>query len=385
MLQKQKTLIYISETNSSVFKSQVISLLTEIKSKNTFNRIILLAGFKNKLNWTTEIQSLIPQNFEIILFRLYPNYSFFSNQQTKELQNVLKRILAENTIIHLRGETLTGNVRKTINNLKATNVKIITDIRGANRDEVKLYLKGVYNPIKYWLKVNQANKYLKYLGIWSDHISCVSKSLKSYIIRESKINTEKISINHCLASKSFYYSDELRKSYREKLNISDSDVLCVFVTGGNGLYQNTETILKKILSKGYKVLNLSKVKINEKNVINLFVSYQEVPAYLSAADIGIVWRENDIVNNVASPVKFSEYVCCGLPVIANNGVHLINDYINISGFGKTINSFEDLNETIVLDLLKHDRKNIANYASSIFSSDKIVSQYISDYDNLLND
>jgi len=48
------------------------------------------------------------------------------------------------------------------------------------------------------------------------------------------------------------------------------------------------------------------------------VPYEEVTKYLNAVDFAVVWRDNNIVNKVASPVKFSEYVCTGLPVIANN-------------------------------------------------------------------
>ena len=52
-----------------------------------------------------------------------------------------------------------------------------------------------------------------------------------------------------------------------------------------------------------------------------------MPKYLNAADAAIIWRDKSIVNKVASPVKFSEYVCCGLPVIANKTVDMINNYI----------------------------------------------------------
>ena len=56
-------------------------------------------------------------------------------------------------------------------------------------------------------------------------------------------------------------------------------------------------------------MNKSKKELHHKNVINKFVDYYEIPNYLNAADIAVIWRENSIVNKVASPVKFSEYIC----------------------------------------------------------------------------
>ncbi len=43
--------------------------------------------------------------------------------------------------------------------------------------------------------------------------------------------------------------------------------------------------------------------------------HAEVASYLMAADVGLLLRENTLTNRVASPVKFTEYLRCGLPVI----------------------------------------------------------------------
>jgi glycosyltransferase involved in cell wall biosynthesis len=45
------------------------------------------------------------------------------------------------------------------------------------------------------------------------------------------------------------------------------------------------------------------------------VAHRDVPAYLSAADVGLLLREDIIVNRVASPTKLGEYLACGLPVV----------------------------------------------------------------------
>jgi len=114
-------------------------------------------------------------------------------------------------------------------------------------------------------------------------------------------------------------------------------------------------------------------------VITLFVPYEEVPKYLNAVDVAVVWRDNDIVNQVASPVKFSEYICSGLPVIANDGVSLIKNYIQETGFGVVINSFDDINEKLVNKLNMLNRDEISIKGAELFSSETIIDQYIKMY------
>ena len=49
-------------------------------------------------------------------------------------------------------------------------------------------------------------------------------------------------------------------------------------------------------------------------------AYHEVNSYLNAADAGFLLREQNPLNEVASPTKFAEYCLTGLPVIMQNTV-----------------------------------------------------------------
>jgi glycosyltransferase involved in cell wall biosynthesis len=53
------------------------------------------------------------------------------------------------------------------------------------------------------------------------------------------------------------------------------------------------------------------------------VSSEDVPRYLGAADLGLLLREDNPVNAVASPVKFAEYLACGVPVLVTS---FVGDY-----------------------------------------------------------
>lgn len=51
------------------------------------------------------------------------------------------------------------------------------------------------------------------------------------------------------------------------------------------------------------------------------VSPKQVPDILSAADVGILFRrQNPFIRTVSSPIKFAEYLACGLPVVVSQGV-----------------------------------------------------------------
>jgi len=45
------------------------------------------------------------------------------------------------------------------------------------------------------------------------------------------------------------------------------------------------------------------------------VAHEEVPRYLAAGDAGLLLRAPNACNIVASPMKFAEYLACGLPVV----------------------------------------------------------------------
>lgn len=376
---KNKTLIYIGIPNIA---AQVVKLLESIKKSQFFDRIILLIGVKNKLSIDKNTSILESDACEIIPFIQYPNYPFYNGNQKKEFYRVLKNILRNNTIIHTRGEGYVRFVRHAIDRFNYNNVKILSDIRGALVEETQIYNR--FYPIQHQLKIYQQQKNLKLVGPKSDGISCVSEQLRQYVLNNTQIDSSKIFVKHCFAGYEFTFSREVRKRYREKLGLYDEDVVFLFVTGNDSKWQNTDVIVKSIVDKGYKILNLSKRKIELHNVINLYVPYSEVPNYLNAADIGIIWRNDDVVNNVASPTKFSEYVCCGLPVIANRGVSLVIDYISESGYGKIVNQFNDINSTEINRLISMERDEISRYAYQFYSLEVITNNYIKIYNELLH-
>jgi hypothetical protein len=370
-------LIYINNGASSVFDSQVLALLKYYISTNAFSEVILLFGYKNDADkkW---IEAKNLDGLKVLYFKSYPNYPFFNFLNSRSIAKSLNNIkgVNEKTFFHIRGELTSYHFKSIKNNfnIKATNV--LTDVRGSSWEEIKEFMN--INLILKWMKllnVRIANNELKK----DVNISVVSCALKNYLIDKCKIPSSKIKINSCLVSESFKFSDKERDKIREQLNITNKDILIIFSSGGTAKWQENHIIMD-IANKGFKVLNLSKVEVKHNNIINKFVPYSEVPAYLSAADVAFIWRSKSLVNNVSSPVKFSEYVACGLPVIHNGNVDLINQFSKNKDEFLQINKIADFGFLDVKTLIQStNRDELSSKGVKEFNVKRISESYLSAY------
>lgn len=373
---KKKYLFYFCDGIGSVFDSQVLALLDAINERNLFKKIYLLIGIRNKEQKNDLLNRNISNRIEVIFYKSYPNYPFFNYLNTVNIRAAINRpkINLNEIIFHTRGELIASYVAQSVGTKYYKS--IIPDIRGSSVEEIEEFYN--FNNVIKTLKINN---YKKAIGKLKNYrkVSVVSKSLKEYLFRNYDLDQEKIGIANCLAGKHFRFDETQRERVRIEFNLSANDILIVFSSGGTANWQNTE-ILIMLADKGLKVLNLSKKTISHKNIFNKFVAYYDMPLYLNAADAAIIWRDKSIVNKVASPVKFSEYICCGLPVIANTSVDMINDFITQHHCGLLINNLEDLDSQTVEGLKKKDRMKISELGLLHFGIDTIVEKYSQIYD-----
>lgn len=378
MILKSDHLFYFSEGISSVFDSQVLALLDAIQEKKIFTKIYLFVGVCNNKQRDEINKRKIPKEIELILFKLYPNYPLFNFIIRKNLRKVIKntKVNLENVIFHARGELMAWHLSKSLDIQYRKN--IIPDIRGAGVEEIVEFSSiGI---IKKKLKIYNYNKALKYLDNFNQ-LSAVSFFLKEILVSKYEIDPDDIHIVPCLSGPGFLFNHVQRARTRNELNLRDEDILVVFSSGGTAEWQNND-ILNILAEKKLKILNLAKREIEHKNIINKFVSYSEVPLYLNAADLAIIWREKSIVNKVASPVKFSEYVCCGLPVIANDSVDMIKEYIVKNSSGIVVNNLNDIKLDSLIKLKQKDRRLISETGLSNFGIDKIINKYTQIYSTI---
>lgn len=376
---KANYLLYFCDSIGSVFDSQVLALINSISNKKYFKEVYLFLGIKDEKD-KNNINSKIPPDLKTVFYKTYPNYPFFNFLIRRSIKSALQeqRLNLNEVIFHTRGELTALHLSEILD--KKYHKNILPDVRGASVEEI-----GEFYDSNKFLKSQKITNYIKAVKSLNhfNKISAVSISLKQYLITNYHIASDRISITPCLAGPDFRYDESQREYIRKELNLKSEDSLIVFSTGGTANWQNNDMLIL-LAEKGFKVLNLSKKEINHKNIINRFVSYSEIPAYLNAADAAIIWRDKSIVNKVASPVKFSEYVCCGLPVIANNTVDMISEYLTEFDCGIIIDSLDSIAPVTLKNLSKKNRKMISGTGIVNFGIETVVESYFKIYSSIIN-
>lgn len=372
-----KNLVYINNGISSVFDSQVLALLKYYQKEHLFDKIILCFGYKTQKEKEWLLSKKI-EGIELVFFKTYPNYPFFNFALQQNLLKTLKTISLNfsDFFFHIRGEMPAYHFKKVAGQLNINNNQILTDIRGVSKEEVEIY--SASNILLKITKVWNYNLALRALKK-DKKIFAVSAALKNYLITKHKLKGANIFINSCVVDNNFNYISEAREQIRKELNLAVEDILIVFSTGGVAGWQSNETILK-LANSGFKVLNLSKTLVLHENIITKFISYKEMPDYLSSADIAFIWRDDNIVNQVSSPVKFSEYIACGLPVIHNGTVDLINYVTSTLKCGLLIGYIDELSLAKIKDLIsKTNRPKLSETGQSLFGLEQAMKSYYSIY------
>ncbi|WP_461100084.1 glycosyltransferase [Telluribacter humicola] len=79
------------------------------------------------------------------------------------------------------------------------------------------------------------------------------------------------------------------------------------------------------------------------------VKSSEVKNILSLCDYGILLRENNLVNLVAAPIKFAEYIASRLKVIITDNIGDASEHVTINDFGLIL---ENLESATIIDFVK---------------------------------
>jgi len=262
-----------------------------------------------------------------------------------------------------------------------TRVKIVYDARGATieesiygRNEKKLNLKKAYK-----FKLLQLREAL--LIKYSDHVFCVSDTLKQYyLFKYHNISDNKFSVVPCAADQAdFYYDKSERDSMRDKFNLKGKKVLLYsgrldkkwdipeeIFDFYQQLSNSIENLVLFLLTPDREIAEnlVIRHQLSESEVYITAASYKDVRKYLNMVDYGLLLRENAVMNHVSSPTKFAEYMHCGLPVLISDTVYDYANLIEKTGFGTVINNYK-LNEEKINQIRKIEnlsRKEIANWS-----------------------
>jgi len=207
------------------------------------------------------------------------------------------------------------------------------------------------------LKFRRMQKMEKVCMENADHLVCVSRALGDYI-RENISNNVKITYVPCCTDiEKFRYNKVARDRLRKELNLQDKFV--VLYAGSFLPWHGKEEIIevfshiKQFVTHAHLLVLTSKVyieevlkeftrkNINSKDYTLRSIPREDVPDYLMTGDVGLSVRKRSIVNQVAFPTKFAEYLACGLPVLASGAIHDIRDIVRTHSLGAVIDEIED--------------------------------------------
>lgn len=144
------------------------------------------------------------------------------------------------------------------------------------------------------------------------------------------------------------FSNENIIEERTRMGFGASDIIMVYSgsTAGWQSFNTLGSLLGNVLKQGkhFKLLFLSGEDENitgmkeqfPGQVINKWLKHHEVQKVMAACDYGILFRDNSVTNQVASPTKFAEYLSAGLPVIISENLGDYSDFVNANKCGMVI-------------------------------------------------
>lgn len=313
-------MVYLTynDNPSGIYSSQVIDVVNYI---NGFGgekiRLVALISARNfKANKQSikkscpgaVVMPMVPKakNWKLNIATLYLFFLF----------NPTKKIMA-------RGPFATNLALK----LKAWGLvkKIVFDARGAYAAELTEYDVVQDQSVKAAIRGIEQHALLQ-----SDQRLAVSGALVEYWKREFGYNSQAHVVIPCTLSRHFEFelpsAAEIADT-RQKLGYSASDILFIY-SGSSAGWQSFELVdesmvqlmeknahVKLVILSGHFDERYRVIKQFKDRVLVTWLPQEQVKHYLLAADYGILYREQSVTNEVASPVKFAEYLSCGLKVM----------------------------------------------------------------------
>ncbi len=180
------------------------------------------------------------------------------------------------------------------------------------------------------------------------------------------------------------FSDDELLQERKLIGFEQEDIILVYSgsTAGWQSFTMLATLLGTILNKGklYKILFLSGEDENISalkkqfpgQVFSKWVKHHEVQKVMAACDYGILFREQSVTNQVASPTKYAEYLSAGLPVIISDKLGDYSAFTKNNKCGMVVNFTDDITP---LKTTLAEKQRMIQLAIDNFTKQANISQY----------
>ena len=314
----------------------------------------------------------------------------------------MKTVTNKQLVIHLRKQS--PKPLDLLKKILKKRVKYIIELEGDPVSEKEYLIEHPYKEDFYKNDIDSANRYIRKLPTRlnkADYILTVTEELKDLLAkRYPGINIkEKTSVIPTgVDIDKIYYSENTRKKVRKELNLQDKFVI-VYIGNAYYSWQNVyrtievfRLIKNKVMPNAFLILLIRKQdhQIVDKSLMELGISKEDyhlrvvphdaIHGYLNAADLGVLLRHPHVMNEVASPGKFGEYLAAGLPVLTTKVVAKYLEEISKNNYGIILNDMDDDDEILekIVPFLKYDKEKrveISEWARRKFSTDAYAQEY----------
>ena len=333
-------MIYLTynDAPSGIYNSQVIDVVNYLNTIQNTQKITLVALIsirdfkKNKLKIKLQLSNsiVIPMFPKVGLWRFNIIQLFFVCLLLNSKQIIGRGVFATNLALTL----------KKIKFIK----KVIFDARGAYHAELTEYNvisnKKIISQIK-----NIENKAIS----CSDYRLAVSEALVGYWKKNYGYNSQNHVVIPCTLSSDFIFEfptqNQLKNLKQQTTFLKNEDIVLVYSGSSAGwqsftlleewllnAFKNNEH-LKLIMLTNHPPQNSTFFDEYKNRIYTKWLQPTEVKNMLLIADYGLMYREDTVTNQVASPVKFAEYLSCGLQIITSTNLGDFSDFVKTKNCG----------------------------------------------------
>jgi hypothetical protein len=348
--------------SSTVFESQVLSLRKRLMKCESFNFTLLIGQ---------RVKARIPI---VKFFKLWraKSISFLFLKPQISYEKLARRIekkLKNESILHCRNieAAYVGLLIKEISNKQ---IEVIYDVRGYVEGE-----KAFFNEKKNEQLYVRLNQKLFSSKIYFNFVSQELFNLydNMYVVDRQK----------CIFCNSAY--DDNVFLLNDASHFNSNKIKIVFV-GGNQLYHKIEDIIQAMNQrKDVEMTIITQRKLilntNATNVKFLHsLDHNQINDRLNAFDYGIIYRDSQAFNNVATPTKVSEYMGKGLQLLVINSAGSYTSLIQSNKtLGLVVKDKESLKDITLNKTSKDQKLKINKFALENLSLTRNINEYVNLY------
>jgi hypothetical protein len=366
MFESKRSLIYLTVGDgwSGVIQSQVVDVMPLLEVDGvqpTLVTFLSIRGFlKNRRQWKNKYRNCL-------VLLMWPSARNWMKNRWL-LKWVIRRLRP--TGIVCRGPIATVLALETRGRSKS-GPRICYDGRSARTAELDEYSPD--NPMRHEMARIERRAVRE-----ADHRLAVSEKLVEYWREAFGYVGDNHTVIPCSLSDSFDKVD-LTQRIEKRLELGWDEKTCGLVYSGSTAGWQVSSLLRDCLRQWLRKPHVHMLFLSNRGdlvkqleeefpgkVVCRWVTHGEVATWLCAADFGLLLRDRNVTNRVAAPVKFAEYLACGLKALCSEQLGDYSDMALACGLGHVL-SAENI-ASINLEPVSADEKNrMQRFAHDHFS------------------